>query len=203
MASGCSMMLTAAITGNLHKWIVDQRAAAEKAVTEGIREITTQIKNDLRAQVVSAGLGNRLAKTWQAKVYPRVQKSISAAGVVKSKASSIIRAFNDGALIKSSKGLFLAIPTDSAPKRGTGNKRISPSTFPESRGKLRFIYVNSRMSVLVADSKTKHKPATVMFILVPQVQLKKRLDYISVVDKLVPQLPQTILANWPDETSSN
>jgi Family of unknown function (DUF6441) len=132
-----------------------------------------------------------------------VQKSISAAGVVKSKASRIIMAFNDGALIKSSKGLFLAIPTDSAPRRGTGNKRISPSTFPESRGKLRFVRVDSRLSLLVVDSKIKGKPAKVMFFLVPQVQLKKKLDYQSVVDKCAPQLPQLILANWPDAISGN
>jgi hypothetical protein len=181
-----------------------QKDAAERAVTEGVRQITTEIKNDLRAQVVSAGLGNKLAKTWQAKVYPaRGQKSISAAGVVTSKASQIIRAFNDGALIKSSRGEFLAIPTENAPKRGMGNKRISPATFPEGRfGRLRFVRVDSRLSLLVVDSKVKGKPAKVMFILVPQVQLKKRLDYMSAVNRIAPQLPQVILSHWPDETNN-
>jgi hypothetical protein len=199
------MRLTAAITGSLNAYMASQKAAAERAVTEGVREITTRIKEELRSQVVGAGLGNKLAKTWQAKVYPaRGQKSISAAGVVTSKASKIIRAFNDGAVIKSSHGLYLAIPTENAPKRGMGNKRISPSTFPESRfGRLRFVRVDSRLSLLVVDSKMKGRPAKVMFILVPQVQMKKKLDYLAVVDRLAPQLPQAILNNWTSDGETN
>ncbi len=199
------MRLTAAIHGDLHKFLKDQRDAAERAVTEGVREITTRIKDELRSQVVGAGLGNKLAKTWQAKVYPaRGQNSISAAGVVTSKATKIIRAFNDGVLIKSSHGLYLALPTENAPKRGIGNKRISPSTFPESRfGRLRFVRVDSRLSLLVVDSKMKGRPAKVMFMLVPQVQLKKRLDYMTCVDRWAPQLPQAILNNWTSDGATN
>jgi hypothetical protein len=170
--------LTAAIHGDLHKFLKDQRDAAERAVTEGVREITTRIKDELRSQVVGAGLGNKLAKTWQAKVYPaRGQNSISAAGVVTS---------------------------ENAPKRGIGNKRISPSTFPESRfGRLRFVRVDSRLSLLVVDSKMKGRPAKVMFMLVPQVQLKKRLDYMTCVDRWAPQLPQAILNNWTSDGATN
>lgn len=198
------MRIEAAISGNLHKFMQDQDKAAESAVTAGVRDITNQIKLALRAQVLEAGLGNRLAKTWQSKIYPSFQKSISAAGVVKSRASKIVRAFNDGAVIRSKGGLFLAIPTENAPKRGIGNKRISPSTFQEGRfGRLRFIYVNSRMSLLVVDARTKGKTAKVMFILVPQARLKKRLDYMSVVDRLAAQLPDAIIHNWPDDTSKN
>jgi hypothetical protein len=38
----------------------------------------------------------------------------------------------------------------------------------------------------------------VMFLLVPQVKLKKRLDYQSVVNRWEGQLPQTILKNWKE-----
>jgi hypothetical protein len=197
------MRLTAAITGNLHTFMLAQTSAAEKAVTAGVSEITTQIKNELRAQVVNAGLGNKLAKTWQGTAYPKGKKSISAAGVVTSKASKIIRSFNDGVLIKSVRGRFLAIPTENAPRRGVGNKRISPATFPEARyGKLRFIRVDSRLSLLVLDSKRKGKPAKVMFFLVLQAQMKKKLDYMTAVNRIAPQLPQVILDHWPDDPSS-
>jgi hypothetical protein len=37
-----------------------------------------------------------------------------------------------------------------------------------------------------------------MFLLVPQVKLKKRLDYQSVVNAREGQLPQTILKNWKE-----
>ena len=104
------MRLDAAIQGNLTKFLKSQQAAAEAAVTAGVSEIATKIKDDLRGQVTNAGLGARLAKSWQAKVYPKGKKSLEAAGWVYSKAPKIIRAFNDGAVIKSKDGWFLAIP---------------------------------------------------------------------------------------------
>ena len=198
------MELKAAITGNLTAYIKDQQQQAELAVTNGVKEITERIKQDLRSQVVSAGLGDRLSKTWRSQTYPRNQVSLSAAGVVKSKAPKIIAAFNDGVTIRSSQGKFLAIPTENAPKRGIGNKRISPMTFPEHRcGKLRFIYVNSGLSLLVTDQPNKRKKdankTKVMFILVPQVKLGKRLDIQATVNKCTPLLPQAVLSNWPQD----
>ena len=213
------MRVSAAITGNLHKFMTQQKAAAEAAVTKGVTEITERIKNDLRGQVTGAGLGNKLAKSWQAKIYPKGKKSIEAAGWVFSKAPKLIRAFNDGALIKSKHGLFLAIPTEAAPKRGLDGKRINPSNFPERiLGQLRLVYRPGKISLLVAENlrantgkrggfrkagdaaqKSGRGLATVvMFFLVPQAQLKKRLDYRSVISRLEPQLPQTILKHWKE-----
>ena len=211
------MRLEAAIKGDLHKFMEQQKVAAETAVTAGVAEITDRIKNDLRGQVSGAGLGSKLAKSWQAKLYPKAKKSIDDAGWVFSKAPKLIRAFDEGTLIKSKDGFFLAIPTEAAPKRGVGGKRITPSNFPEhSLGRLRFVYRPGRISLLVVDNlragtgkrggfrkasesalKTGRALATVvMFFLVPQVKLRKRLDYKAVVNRLEPQLPQTILKHW-------
>ena len=218
------MRLEAAIKGNLHKFMEQQKEAAEEAVTKGVSEVTNRIKNELRQQVASAGLGNKVAKSWQSKVYPKGKTSIEAAGWIYSKAPKIIRAFNDGDIIKSKFGKFLAIPTPSAPKRGVGGKRINPSNFPEhSLGKLRFIYRRGSVSLLVVDNlkasngkrggfrkasesalKTGRGLATaVMFFLVPQVQLKKRLDYQSVVLRERGNLPQVILENWKEVESND
>jgi len=218
------MRLDAAIQGNLTKFLKAQQDAAEAAVTAGVSEIATKIKDDLRGQVTNAGLGARLAKSWQAKVYPKGKKSLEAAGWVYSKAPKIIRAFNDGAVIKSKDGWFLAIPTDAAPKRGVGGKRINPSNFPEhSLGRLRFVYRPGAVSLLVVDGlrastgkrggfrkasesalRTGRGLTTVvMFFLVPQAKLKKRLDYKSVVNLWQPQLGQAILNNWPEVRSND
>jgi hypothetical protein len=43
----------------------------------------------------------------------------------------------------------------------------------------------------------------VMFFLVPQVQLKKRLDYQSVVLRERGNLPQAILENWKEVESND
>lgn len=216
------MRLEAAIKGNLRKFMEGQKVAAEAAVTAGVAKITTSIKDDLRSQVVNAGLGNKLAKSWQAKFYPKGQKSIAAAGWVFSKAPKIVRAFNEGALIKSKDGFFLAIPTEAAPKRGIGGKRISPSTFPEhTLGKLRFVYRSGKISLLVVDNlragtgkrggfrrasdsalKSGRGLATVvMFLLIPQAKLTKRLDYQAVVNQWQPLLGQAILDNWQEVSS--
>ncbi len=215
------MRLEASITGNLHKFMKAQAEAAEAAVTAGITEITNTIKNELRAQVQSAGLGARLAKSWQSKIYPKGIKSIEAAGWIFSKAPKIIRAFDDGSLIKSKDGFFLAIPTENAPKRGVGGKRITPSNFPEhSLGRLRFVYRRGAVSLLVVDNlragtgkrggfrrasdsalrSGRGLTTVVMFLLVPQVQLKKRLDYKRVVARWEPQIADAILKHWPEVT---
>lgn len=213
------MRLEAAIKGDLRKFMEGQKIAAEAAVTAGVAKITTNIKDDLRVQVVSAGLGQKLAKSWQAKFYPKGQKSIAAAGWVFSKAPKIVRAFNEGALIKSKDGFFLAIPTEAAPKRGVGGRRISPSTFPEhTLGKLRFVYRSGKISLLVVDNlragtgkrggfrrasdsalkSGRGLTTVVMFLLIPQAKLTKRLDYQAAVNRWQPLLGQAILDNWQE-----
>lgn len=213
------MRLEAAITGNLQKFMAQQQTAAEAAVTAGVAEITGRIKDELRGQVTGAGLGGKLAKSWQSQLYPKGKKSIGAAGWIFSKAPRLIRAFNEGALIKSRDGFFLAIPTEAAPKRGVGGKRISPSNFPEhSLGRLRFVYRPGKISLLVVDSlragtgkrggfrkasesamkSGRGLTTVVMFLLVPQVKLKKRLDYKAVANRWEPQLPQAILQHWKE-----
>ncbi|NBO18992.1 MAG: hypothetical protein EBV03_07170, partial [Proteobacteria bacterium] len=158
------------------------------------------------------------------KVYPKGKKSLDAAGFIYSKAPKLIRAFNDGVVIRSKDGWWLAIPTDAAPKRGVGGKRISPSNFPEhSLGRLRFVYRTRALSLLVVDGlragtgkrggfrkasdtalKTGRGLATVvMFFLIPQARLKKRLDYKAVVNLWQPQLGQAILNNWPEVKSND
>lgn len=212
------MRLEAAITGNLPKFMKAQKAAADAAIAAGVREITAHIKADLQAQVLGAGLGNRLAKTWQSRIYSNRPKLLATAGLVYSKAPKLIRAFNDGVVIRGKQGKFLAIPSDTAPKRGVGGKRLTPDNFPEhSLGRLRFVYRPGKVSLLVVDDvrastgkrggfrkasasalKSGRGLATVvMFFLVPQVRLQKRLDYKIVMARWEPLLPDAIIKNWP------
>lgn len=212
------MRLEAAIQGNLAEYMKQEIAAAETAVTAGVKEVTNGIKADLRAQVMSAGLGEKVANAWRANFYP-TGKSIDAAGFLFTKAPSIIAAFNYGVTIKSNKGFFLAIPTPAAPKRGTDGKRINPSHFPEaSLGKLRFVYRPGKISLLVVDdlrastgkrggfrrasdsalAKGRGITTVVMFLLVPQVSMKKKLDIDAAAGKWEGALGDRILANWPE-----
>jgi hypothetical protein len=127
-----------------------QSYAIERAVTTGTRDAGRGLKAELRRQVASAGLGQRLANSWRDKHYPN--QKLNAASLIDTKAPQIIRAFNEGAVIRSRRGRFLAVPTENAPRRGTDGKRISPITFPEHRfGHLRFVPRQSGPSLLVVD----------------------------------------------------
>ena len=209
------MKLAATVTDSIMAGMEAEMRSISKAVTAGIKEAGRGLKGDLRKQVVSAGLGARLSRTWRDRTYPN--KGYNAAAMVWSKAPQIIRTFDEGAVIKSKSGFWLAIPTPSAPKRGVGGKRINPSNFPEHRyGPLRFVYRRGRPSLLVVDGvrinartdrvgrrakggaftktgRMKQGMATsVMFIMVPQVRLKKRLDVKREAERWSRRLPALI-----------
>jgi Family of unknown function (DUF6441) len=119
-------------------------------VSDGSRDADRGLRTELRRQVASAGLGQRLANSWRDRHYPN--RKLDAASLVYTKAPQIIRAFGEGAVIRSERGRLLAIPTENAPRKGTDGRRISPSTFPEHRfGPLRFVPRASGPSLLVVD----------------------------------------------------
>jgi Family of unknown function (DUF6441) len=187
----------------------------ERAVTIGTRNAGRGLKTELRQQVASAGLGQRLANSWRDKHYPN--QRLDAASLVYTKTPQIIRAFDEAAVIRSRRARFLAIPTESAPRKGTDGRRISPSTFPEHRfGPLRFVPRQSGPSLLVADglraslsrqtgqlrgfrratdqarARGAGLTTVVMFVLVPQVKLRKRVDVARAAERWSAQLPALI-----------
>jgi hypothetical protein len=144
------MELTATLLRSLKADLQAELHDLELAVENGTREAGRGLKTELRRQVSSAGLGQRLANSWRDRHYPN--RKLDAASLVYTKAPQIIRAFDEGAVIRSRHGRFLAIPTDNAPTKGTDGRRVSPSTFPEHRfGPLRFVPRQSGPSLLVVD----------------------------------------------------
>jgi hypothetical protein len=120
-------------------------------------------------------------------------------------------------VIRSKRGRFLAIPTENAPRKGTDGRRISPSTFPEHRyGPLRFVPRSSGPSLLVVDglrasfgrksgelrgfrratdrarARGDGLTTVVMFLLVRQAKLPKRLDVTRAAERWSGQLPALI-----------
>ena len=189
---------------------------AEDAVTAGMRQAADGLKADLRRQITEAGMGQRLANTWRAELYPKGRKSIKAAGFVFTRAPTIIRAFDQGAVIKPKHGFWLAIPT---PAAGTGarGKRMTPGLWEQMHGaRLRFIYRRGAPSLLVAENMRaragkrggfakgsasalrsgRGMTTVVMFILVPQVSLRKRLDVNAAAERWASALPELIVRNW-------
>lgn len=139
----------------LQQLIAEGHQRSEIAMTRAIGAAGRGLQAELRAQVVTAGLGRRLGQTWRLGLYPAAGASLDAAAVVATRAPHLIRAFQEGAVIRSASGFWLAIPSDMAPKRGLGGKRISPTNFPEHvYGALRFVYRRPPApSMLVVDNQ--------------------------------------------------
>jgi hypothetical protein len=93
------MKLAAVLTRSLQADLQAELRDIESAVAGGTRDAGRGLRTELRRQVV----------------YTR--------------APQIIRAFDEGAVIWSARGRFLAIPTENVPRKGTDGRRISPSTF--------------------------------------------------------------------------
>lgn len=211
------MKLIAAITGNLKDILAQETKAAERAVGRGVQQATDGLKKGLRDQITGAGLGTRLSKSWRSALYPKGGISINAAGFVFSKAPEIIGAFATGVTIRGRRGRFLAIPTKYVIRRQ--NRRITPADFEEAGIPLRYVPPQGarKVGLLVVDNfrvtkKGRARVASnraiatgkglatiVMFILVPEVRLKKRLDIDSVAKKWIDQLPELVLASWEDQ----
>jgi Family of unknown function (DUF6441) len=209
------MKLTASIARSLQAEMQAELRDIERAVATGTRDAGRGLRTELRRHVTSAALGQRLANSWRDKHYPN--RKLDAASLVYTKAPQIIRAFDEGAVVRSRHGRFLAIPTENAPRKGADGRRIRPSTFPEHRfGPLRFVPRSSGPSLLVVDGlraslsrksgelrgfrrptdrarRSGHGLTTVvMFLLVPQVKLSKRLDVARAAERWSGQLPALV-----------
>jgi hypothetical protein len=190
-------------------------AAGEKAVSGAMREAGTSLKSAWRGQITGAGLGTRLGNSIRLASFPRSGDSLNAAALVWSNAPVIIGAHDTGPLIRSKNGFWLAIPTAAAGKSSKGG-RTTPGEWERRTGlRLVFIYRRRGPSLLVAEgrlnstgravasrSKTGRGVATVpIFLLVPQVKLRKRLDLARDAEHAVDSVSGRIVANW-DKTMS-
>jgi hypothetical protein len=211
-------------TDDLAERLSGTEADTARAVTSAMREVTDGLKDDLRADVVDAGLDQRLANTWRGKTFPQGGVSLDAAAFVWSKAPKIVDAFDRGVTIRSKNGFWLAIPTAAAGATGlttTGARaRITPGGFERRTGmRLRFVYRRGQPSLLVADNARLSKkgfarpnvgrtrggePFTrlagrttiVVFILVPQVTLRKRLDVEPIAQRWANRVGPILAQHW-------
>ena len=74
------MKLTATIIRSVEADIQAELRHIERAVAAGTREAGRGLKTELRRQVSSAGLGQRLANSWRDKHYPN--QNLDAASLV-------------------------------------------------------------------------------------------------------------------------
>lgn len=202
------------VRGNVNDILTSERRAGARSVTRSIGGVTQSIKGAWRGEITGAGLGTRLANTVRGLTYPQSGISMNAAGLVYTKASKIVGAFEKGAVIRARDGLWLAVPLPAAMKSGRGG-RITPDEWERRTGRaLRFVYRPGRAALLVDDGRVKRGARTMgrdgfskaargfknrtvpIFALVPQVTLRKRLNLYGTALRLAGGLPQRIVAGW-------
>ena len=203
-------MIRMEILGDIGAIMAAEIKAGERAVSKAVTEAGTSVKAAWRSQITGAGLGQRLARTIRSEQFPKGRPSLNAAALVWSKAPVIVGAHDTGPLIRSRNGFWLAIPTAAAGKSARGG-RITPGEWERRSGlRLRFVYRRNGPSLLVAEgrlnargravasrSKTGRGVTTVpIFLLVPQVQLRKRLDLARDARAAQERIPGAIVANW-------
>jgi hypothetical protein len=209
------MRITVKIDGDLSAIMKRKYQAGERAVSSAMRFAGTAIKDNWRAQITGAGLGQRLANTIRNKTYPVGEPSMNAASLVYSKAPDIVGAHDAGATIRSQGGFFLAVPLPAAGK-ARGGANWTPATWQFTKGiRLRFVRT-PRGGILVADDfrvssrglaakiRRKRRPDGVLtgaasvpiFALVRQVKLPKRLSLYPAAERIAAGVPAAIVANW-------
>ena len=190
------MHLKAAVEGSLVEYMEREYQNCARAVTKGVSLAANGLKTAMRTQVKSAGLGSRLANTWRGDVYPKAKNSISAAGVVYTKAQKIMEGFEFASVIRSPNGFWLAVPTTAIKKRAYG-KRMTPALYERSKGvQLRFVYRSHGASFLVHEQRKK---TIIAFILVPQVKMPKIINFETESKKWQAKVPSLIVQNWSDD----
>ncbi|MCF6232853.1 MAG: DUF6441 family protein [Rhodobacteraceae bacterium] len=205
------MKLTVDFSPDLVALLEQEIKAGERAVTAAMKSAGAQLKQDWRDQITRAGLGRRLPRTIRNRTYPTSGNSINAAAFIWSNAPEILNAHDRGALIRSKSGFWLAIPTEAAGK-GRGGARLTPAQWERRRGiRLRFIYRRNGPSLLIAEkarintrglavasrSKTgRGQVSAPIFLLVPQVKLRKRLDLARDAEKVAGKVPRLIVEKW-------
>ena len=191
----------------------DQVAASS---TAAMRELQLGLKGDLRAQVESAGLGGKLAKTWQGRVYPTDGDSLNPSAFIWSKAAKLVDAYDRGAYISPRDGRrYLALPTKNVPRKGRG-WLMTPLDVETSFNQDLIVRPGRRpgtllafVNVLPARSQKGYRRATkqrlaqgrplklvLMFVLVRDVRVRRRLDIETVARLWASRYPALLASHW-------
>ncbi|MCB9983655.1 MAG: hypothetical protein H6861_08310 [Rhodospirillales bacterium] len=182
------MKLAVKATKDLSKQMERRSRILSNAVRFGVKESGFALLNSLRKQMRLAGL-QRLQKTWRKKDYKN--NGYDAASLVYSKVPEIVTAFDKGLLIRTRNKQWLAIPTKNAPRPlGRKQKRTPERLFNDYKLDFRFVERDSKTAFLVA--KNARGKDVIMFTLIKQAKIPKRLDIERSVRKWTARIPDMI-----------
>ncbi|MEE4012102.1 DUF6441 family protein [Roseibium sp. FZY0029] len=220
--------LRLALVGDLQKHLDAEQKEVSIALQLGTEDVAVLGKKRYRQQTTAAGLGRKVAKAWRHNVYPRHGvETLEPAALIFTKAPEIIQAFDKGQTIRPRNNSFLAIPTDYAPKsreRLSRGRRMSLREFTETFGKDALSFrprSGSHGSIVYAFAEEGFRRSrgkrggsrrikaggrqkserVLMFVLVKQVRLSKRLDVSSIETVLRRQYPALLTRRLTERLS--
>ncbi len=204
------LQLKAALVGDFDAELERGRKRVTYAVQSALKEAATDLKTKLQIDVNASGLhgAEKLAKTWKDRIYGKT--SLNPAALIMSKAPLIIEAFERGEEIRSSRGVWLAIPNPAlkfaAPRlRGVG-RRQTVRAYEQKYGKLRYQHTHrANLALLVTDlrrgktggfkavSNTARKrgnyETVVVFFLVPKIRQPRLLRGATIRERAERDFP--------------
>lgn len=146
---------------DLRRALKEEAEDIQEQARGAMQAATTYAKRELRDQVIRAGLGTRLAATWQDKVYPERRRTTEPTGWVYSRAPKIIEPYATGAEIRPLAGRqYLWIPTKNVPRKGArGGGRLYTPEEVESKYNQDLIFRPSKRTgnILVFVSRRRAK----------------------------------------------
>lgn len=213
------MRLQAAIEGRLMEHMAAETKTCEAAATGAMRRAADGLKAEIREQITGAGLGRRLANAVRSRTYPQGRQALDPTGLVWSNAPKLTEVFETGATIRPVNGTrYLAIPTENVPNAKGGKRRkMSPVEVEAAFNQdLKFAKAGNGRLVAYVDAvgarngrgfrratekrlaSGRNAVSVVMFIMVPQVRLRKRLDIQAAGERWAARLPGMIASELGD-----
>ena len=203
-----SLQVKLAFEGNLGSYVEQTHlriaAGARRAAERQAADAILALRQDTRP-----ALGERVANAWRADVFPKsASKHTHAPAVlVYSKAPKIITAFGETTTIHAKNAVYLAIPTENTPRKG---RRLATPVEVEAMFNQDLILIHGRgqqflafVDAIAAKSGRGFRKPTgrrivagrarklvLMFVMVRQVTLQKKLNYKAIFSDLERQ--------WPD-----
>jgi hypothetical protein len=191
------MNLTVAVKGELKKYAEQELRAAGAAVNFGLRKATGLHKGDMRRQVRRARFKREatsgktdIANTWRSEL--QLKGDIDKRrGSVFTKWKAML-AFEQGAVIRAAGGKWLAVPAKAIGY--IGNRRVRLKDLQHLR--LAFVRTKRPDLAMLVQRGSGGQKDEVMFWLLKQVRVRKRLDHAGSAEKRGDELPGFVIDEW-------
>lgn len=186
-----------ALEGNLNDYARQIHLRIARGARVAAEKHAARSKLALREDARRGGLGERIANAWRADIYPKSAsvRTHAPAVLVYSNAPKIVGAFGQASIITARNALYMAIPTENTPRRG--RRYVSPAEveaifnqdliFIAGRGQQILAFVDAvksrngkkyrRASKVRTERQRRKVEMVLMFVMVRQVHLRKRLDW--------------------------